>query len=26
MSAAPVLLYKNWNDTGEDYMSFKIEL
>jgi GNAT superfamily N-acetyltransferase len=26
MTALPVLLYKNWSGTGEDYMSFKIEL
>lgn len=26
LGAEPVLLHKNWNKTGEDYMSFKIEL
>lgn len=26
LGAVPVLLHKNWNKTGEDYMSFKIEL
>lgn len=26
LGAQPVLLYKNWGKTGEDYMSFKIEL
>lgn len=24
--ATPVLLYKNWNNTNEDYMSFKLDL
>ena len=26
LGAIPVLMHKNWNKTGEDYMSFKIEL
>lgn len=26
LGAKPVLMHKNWNKTGEDYMSFKIEL
>jgi GNAT superfamily N-acetyltransferase len=26
MGAIPILLHKNWNDTGEDYMSFKMEI
>lgn len=26
LGAEPILLYKNWGKTGEDYMSFKIEL
>lgn len=26
MGAVPVLLYKNWSDTGEDYMSFKMKI
>jgi len=26
LGAKQVLLYKNWNKTGEDYVSFKIEL
>jgi GNAT superfamily N-acetyltransferase len=26
MGATPVLLYKNYNQTGEEYMSFKYEL
>ena len=26
LGAVPVLLHKNWHNTGEDYMSFKIEL
>lgn len=26
MGATPILLHKNWNGTGEDYMSFKMEI
>ena len=26
MGATSMLLHKNWNDTGEDYMSFKMEI
>lgn len=26
MGAVPILLHKNWNGTGEDYMSFKMEI
>jgi ribosomal protein S18 acetylase RimI-like enzyme len=26
MGATPVLLHKNWNETQEDYMSFKMEI
>lgn len=26
MGAHPIFLHKNWNDTGEDYMSFKMEI
>lgn len=26
LGAVPVLLHKNWNKTGEDYMSFKMEI
>ena len=24
--ATPIVLHKNWNDTNEDYMSFKLEI
>lgn len=26
LGAIPILCYKNWCDTGEDYMSFKMEI
>lgn len=26
MGATPILLHKNWNGTGENYMSFKMEI
>lgn len=26
IGAVPVLLYKNWSNTGEDYMSFKLQV
>lgn len=26
LGASPILLYKNWNATGEDYMSFKLDV
>lgn len=26
MGATPILLYKNWSGTGEDYMSFKMNI
>jgi ribosomal protein S18 acetylase RimI-like enzyme len=26
LGATPMFLHKNWNDTGEDYMSFKMEI
>jgi GNAT superfamily N-acetyltransferase len=26
LGATPVVLHKNWNETGEDYMSFKMEI
>jgi GNAT superfamily N-acetyltransferase len=26
IGASPILLHKNWNDTGEEYMSFKLEI
>lgn len=26
LGAVPIVLHKNWNKTGEDYMSFKMEL
>lgn len=26
LGARPIVLHKNWNETGEDYMAFKLEI